>query len=181
MIKANLIAMSLAMFMLAAFSTNAAAKNEADENYIRSMARHDMFEIAFGRLLISNGRSAQVQDFGRTLVRDHSRSLRIFEELARDKRVDLPRGINHDQQRALDLFSRMRGFRFDLAVISFSLSDHMHAIMHAKDVLRLGESGEVKRKAGEDIQRLDRHKDHAVRLLDDLGSRRDRDRDEYIY
>lgn len=169
MLKRCLPMMILALFVFPAFTTTAQARNKADDVYMKKAAQSDRFHIELGKLIRSNSSNPQVQDLGRTMIDDHTKSLRSLQDISRDKRLNIPGNISNEQRRTLDLFSRLRGDRFDIAVVSFLVSDHMKAITDAEDVIALGDSGEVKSKANSDLSVLEHHLDMSTRLLEEMG------------
>lgn len=169
MLRRNTIPLLIAMCILPVFTNTADARNKADDVYLESAAQDHFFEIALGRLCLSNSRNSRVQDFGRMLVNHHSMALRNLEDEVRRRGLRLPGGMSEDQRDVIDMFSRLRGDRFDSAIGPFSVADHISAIKSAETELKLGEASEIKELARDAIPVMERHLDMAFDLTENPG------------
>lgn len=116
------------LFATAILAATPALAAKPAANFLRDAIKGDNSEVRLGRLIENRGASAQVRDFGRTLVRDHSAGRIQASALARRMGVRPPREMMAEARAEYAKLSHMRGRRFDMEVRRYMINDHQKDI-----------------------------------------------------
>src|SRR5688572_14921251 len=114
--RRDLIAMAVGLsapFLLnpAAF----AAQAPTTEDFVKTVAISDMFEIQSGQLATEKAQNGDVKSFGEEMVDDHSKTSADLKELIKDEdiKVELPAKLDDEHQAKLDKLNGLSGNQFD--------------------------------------------------------------------
>jgi putative membrane protein len=101
-----------------------AALARADREFIQTVAKGEMAEVALGELAGRQAKSDEVKKFGRRMVDDHGKANQELTQRARDKSVELPKEPDRTQQGMHDRLSKLTGEAFDRAYVEEMVKDH---------------------------------------------------------
>jgi putative membrane protein len=141
---------------------------EGDADWAVDAAAGGMMEVKFGELAQKNAGSAQVRDFGKTMVTDHSKANDELKALAAQKNISLPATLSDEAQRKYDDLAKKTGADFDKDYMSMMVDDHEEDIDEFKKEAADGRDAELKTWAADKIQVLQHHLDMAKQIRDGL-------------
>lgn len=141
----------------AAGAAYAASWSNADKQFMIIAAKTDMTEAHEGQLAGNQARRADVKDFAKTLVQDHTESYQHLTELAAKTGVSIPKGIDAAKDRIIEQLVHLKGDRFDRQFALDEIAAHRRAIAAFKREAALGQDAEVKAYATKMIPILEKH------------------------
>jgi putative membrane protein len=166
---AVLAVLALAGTATAAGRPAAATPSAADVAYVTGAIQGDLFEIQSGQLAWFNAGTPQVRGFGKMLVYDHSRTLRVHRALANRLGITPPTAPNAAQLTVLQQLSTLSGLVFDRAFVAAQVTAHQQAIQMAITEIQTGSVFGVRLTAALDLPVLLEHLQMAQALATALG------------
>jgi putative membrane protein len=158
-----------AVFAGAALATTATGAGTSlsalDRHYLKSSAEGDAFEIRGGKLALEKSADREVRKLARTLVKDHSKSLRETEALARSLGVRVDAKPSPSQAWELAIVETKSGRAFDSWYASLEVQDHMQDITEAIEERDRGSNSRVRASARKELPDLRKHLKLAKRAL----------------
>ena len=146
----------LALFAGSGIAT-AATLSKADQQFMTMAAKTDMTEAHEGQVAEEHANRADVKDFAKTLVQDHTNSYEHLSQLAQKEGVSIPKGINVAKDPSLKQLVRLKGDRFDNVFARDEIAAHRRAIVVFRREAEHGGNADVKAYAGEMIPVLEKH------------------------
>jgi putative membrane protein len=104
-----------------------AAKSQlsgSDRNFVKKAAQGGVTEVTLGKLALNRAQSADVKQFGRRMVTDHSAANAKLAQVARIKGIALPKSPDKEQKGVINRLSRLSGAAFDRAYMQDMVKDH---------------------------------------------------------
>lgn len=138
-------------------AAGAGSLSALDEEWMTTDMQGDMFEIRGGKIAERNSTNRAVLKLARTLVHDHSQSLKEAEAMARDFGIEIPKSPTMSMTWELNTVKMMRGAAFDRAYSSLEGNDHIQDISEATDEVEDGYNAQVREMAKEELPMLRRH------------------------
>ena len=143
--------------LIAAGMIYAASLSKADERFLSMAARTDMTEANEGQLANQQATRGDVKEFANTLVQDHTDSYHQISELASQKGVSIPKGINSAKISSIVHLVHAKGTSFDKQFVQDEIAGHRQAIAEFKHEAEHGQDAEVKAYANRMIPVLEKH------------------------
>ena len=136
-----------------------------DKAFLRMAAIANMTEAHLGQM--AEGQAAQpgVQDFGKTLVKDHTMAYQELAMLDGKLGATIPKGINARRDRTIQSLSELKGRKFDAQFLRDEVLDHERAIAAFKREVEHGEDQDVKAYATQVLPTMEEHLRDAEKLL----------------
>jgi putative membrane protein len=128
-----------------------------DEEWLKTAIMGDRFEIQGGRLAESTATTPGVRALGTRLVKDHRKSLKESERLARRLGVGIPGRPSPSEQWELRTVGALTGIAFDRAYADLEVSDHKQDIDEAKSERDEGSNASVRSSARQELPMLRMH------------------------
>lgn len=132
-------------------------KMEDDAEFVVKAANGGMLEVKLGELAMQKGQSADIKDFGKMMVEDHSKANEELKALAAQKNVSIPANINEDAQKKYDDLAAKSGKDFDKAYANLMKDDHEEDIELFESEAKDGKNMELKNWASEKLPTLRHH------------------------
>jgi putative membrane protein len=129
----------------------------ADKQFLTSAAKADMVEAHEGQMAENQAARADVKDFAKTLVQDHTQSYEHLTELAAKSGVTIPKGIDAAKERDIAPLVHLKGDRFDRAFAREEVSEHQRALAEFKREAAHGKDPDLKAYASGQIPVLEKH------------------------
>jgi putative membrane protein len=145
------------IILLAAAQLAAAALSNTDKQFMITAARTDMIEAHEGQMAESQANRANVKDFGKLLVQDHTQSYEQLTALSSKAGVSIPKGIDAAKVPALEPLLRLKGDRFDREFTRDEIAAHRRALAAFKREAEHGQDADVKAYASSMIPTLEKH------------------------
>ncbi|HWE48718.1 MAG TPA: DUF4142 domain-containing protein [Bryobacteraceae bacterium] len=144
----------LAIFGVSGYS---ATLSTADKDFLITAARTDMTEAHEGQMAEDKAARADVKDFAKTLVQDHTDNYRQLTALAGKTGVAIPKGINTGKDQKIQQLSRLKGASFDRQFEQHEIADHRRALAMYKREAARAQDPDVKAFAASTIPVLEKH------------------------
>jgi putative membrane protein len=105
-----------------------AAPSADSKSFLTDAAQGDAAEIKMGQLAEKNGGSAEMKQFGKTLVTDHTKAGDQVKATAKKVGVTVAGEPNSEQKKDYDKLSKLKGADFDKEFARMSVEDHQKDI-----------------------------------------------------
>jgi putative membrane protein len=135
-----------------------------DGDFATHAAQGGLAEVQAGQLAQSKGASAQVKEFGSTLVRDHVDSNNQLKQIAGADNITLPSQPSDEQRSELNKLQGLSGAAFDHQFVQDEIQDHDTTIALFQQETRSGKNGSLKAFAEKSLSVLRRHLEIAKSL-----------------
>ena len=136
------------------------------EDFVKTVATSDMFEVQSGQLASEKAQNADVKTFGKQMVDDHTNTSGELKGLISDEdiKVELPGKLDHEHQTNLDKLSGLSGAQFDREYVRMQIDAHQKAVALFEGYAAAGENADLKDWAGDTLPKLKEHLEHAQKL-----------------
>ncbi len=136
-----------------------AAQQLTTEDFVKTVATSDLFEIQSGQLAAEKAENGEVKSFGQQMVDDHSKTSAQLKELIKDKdiQVQLPNALDQDHQAKLDKLKGLSGKQFDKNYVDMQVKAHEKAVSLFEDYAAAGENGDLKAWSADTLPTLKNH------------------------
>ena len=136
----------------------------SDRQFMDKAAQGGMAEVELGQLAQQNGQSQEVKDFGKRMVNDHSKANDQLKQLASQKGVALPTGLDAKDQATKDRLSKLQGAAFDKAYMKDMVMDHKKDVAEFKKESMSAHDPDLKTWAGQTLPTLQSHLQEAEKI-----------------
>lgn len=143
-----------------------AAQAPTTEDFAKTVAISDMFEIQSGQLASEKAQNGDVRSFGKQMVADHTKTSEQLKNLIKDKdvKVELPGKLDAEHQTNLDKLNGLSGNQFDKEFVRMQIDAHQKAIALFEGYAAAGENSDLKSWAKDTLPTLKQHLEHAQKL-----------------
>jgi putative membrane protein len=147
-------------------SVVSAAQAPTTEDFVKTVAISDMFEVQSGQLASEKAQNGDVRSFGKQMVADHTKTTDQLKSLIHDKdiKVELPGKLDAEHQNNLDKLNNLSGGQFDKEFVRLQIDAHQKAIALFGGYAAAGENNDLKSWAKDTLPTLKEHLDHAQKL-----------------
>jgi putative membrane protein len=122
----------LAAALIIAAAPHGYAASPAPKDFLTDAIQGDASEIKLGQLAQQNGGSAEVRDFGKTLVADHQKAAGEVKDTAKQLGVTVNEQPTAEAQSEHDKLTKLKGAAFDKEFVHYMVSDHQKDIADFK-------------------------------------------------
>ncbi len=126
-----------------------------------------MMEVKLGNIALKNASSAQVKQFGKMMVSDHTKANNELMALAAKKNIAIPSVPGNDEQDKIDKLQKEQGKDFDKDYVSLMIDDHKDDISEFKKAVDNVKDAEIKAFAAKTLPILQKHLDK-IQAIDSL-------------
>jgi putative membrane protein len=136
-----------------------AAQAPTTEDFVKTVAISDMFEIQSGQLANQKAQNDDVKSFGQEMVDDHTKTSEELKELVKDEeiKVELPGKLDNEHQAKLDKLNGLSGAQFDKIYMQMQVDAHEKAVALFEAYAAAGENDELKDWAEDTVSDLRDH------------------------
>ena len=89
-----------------------------------------LMEVQLGEVADQNSKSLGVKNFGRMMIKDHSKLNSEIRALAMAKEIELPGALSEDHQKHVNQLTTLRGPEFDEKYMRMMVRDHEEDVTH---------------------------------------------------
>ena len=150
-------------------SVSAAAPGDREDVFLKAAAEGNKAEIALGQLALQQAESAEVKQFGATMIQDHQKANLEVQQLASKEGIQLPRRMNEKQKVRQTHLAQLSGHAFDLAYMQYMLKDHKNEVKQFQETARQLHNPIVRTWAVNTLPILQRHLELASNVATKLG------------
>jgi len=121
------ITTALSILALALCPTVHAAQNPEPTKetvFVKKATLGGMTEVETGKLAETNAAAADVKDFGKMMVADHTKANGELTEIVTAEKIEAPKKLDEKHQMIVDRLSKLQGKDFDAAYIKQMVTDH---------------------------------------------------------
>ncbi|MEO8173620.1 MAG: DUF4142 domain-containing protein [Sediminibacterium sp.] len=101
---------------------------EGDTKFAVALADGSMFEVEASKLAATNASAANVKDFAKMMVTDHSGANAELKDLAAKKNISLPMTLSEAKQKKYNELAAKKGVDFDNAYVDCMVDEHKDAV-----------------------------------------------------
>jgi putative membrane protein len=136
-----------------------AAQAPTTEDFAKTVAMSDMFEIQSGQIAADKAQNDDVQSFGKQMADDHTQTTDDLKELIEDEeiKVELPRKLYDEHQAKLDRLKGLSGTRFDKEYVQIQIDAHQKAVALFESYAAAGDNDDLKKWAADTVPALKEH------------------------
>jgi len=156
---------SVAICTAVLFSLGSAGVQSEDQEFVLKAAEGGMLEVELGNLAVKSGTSPKVKEYGKMMVKDHSKVNQELTQLAGKKQITIPTALSAAGKRQLDSLASQQGEEFDLLYTNMMIASHEQTIGLFQTESNKGQDKELKTWAESKIPALKKHLDHAKTLF----------------
>jgi len=138
-------------------NSSSASLSSSDRQFVDQAAQGGMAEVELGRLAEQKGATAEVRDFGKRMVTDHTKINDQLKQLATKEDVTLPQQLNAKDKMTKESLSKLSGEQFDKAYMKDMVKDHTADIQDFRKESTAAASPAVKNFASETLPTLESH------------------------
>jgi putative membrane protein len=144
-----------------------AAQAPTTEDFVKTVAISDMFEIQAGQLAAQKAQNSDVKSFGQEMVDDHSKTSDDLKELIKDEdiKVEVPAKLDEEHQTKLDKLKGLSGSQFDQTYVRTQVKAHEKAVSLFEAYAADGENDDLKDWAEDTLPKLKEHLAEANELI----------------
>lgn len=129
----------------------------ADRKFVEEAAMGGMAEVELGRLAQQKAQSAEVRQFGETMVQDHGKANDELKQLASAKGVELPTSLDRKRRRVVDKLSKASGAEFDREYMKETVSEHKDDVSDFEKAAKSSKDPQVQSFASKTLPTLEDH------------------------
>ena len=130
--------------------------------FIKTAALSDWFEIQSGRLAIEKAQGAEVKDFARHMVEDHTKSSEKLKAAAGN--VPIPAELDEKHAALMRQLQTASGAEFDRIYLGMQKNAHAEAVSLFEQYSKAGDDAKLKQFAQETLPVIKRHWERVQRL-----------------
>jgi len=131
--------------------------SDADRDFAMKAAQGGMAEVEMGNLAQQQGSAANVKEFGRKLVQDHTKANNDLKDIASRENITLPADMSADERKTLDRLSKLSGAKFDSEFAKESVDDHEKDIKEFEKEAESGQNQSLKSFSSSTLPTLHDH------------------------
>lgn len=145
-------------------SQETVANTKSDENFAKKAAQGGMAEVKLGQLAEQKGSNPAVKEFGRRMVRDHSKANEELKSATSKESIALPNEPDKQGQATYDRLSKLSGDAFDRAYARDMVKDHSKDVSEFQKEAKNGQDQAIKNFAAQTLPTLQSHLDQARQM-----------------
>ncbi|GAC1449320.1 MAG: DUF4142 domain-containing protein [Chamaesiphon sp.] len=129
----------------------------SDRQFMLEAARGGMTEVTLGELASERAVSNDVKQFGQQMVQDHTKANNQLMQLAAQKRVNLPKGMDAEHKVFRARIGQISGTRFDRIYMRQMVTDHQNTLSLFQREARQGRDRDLKAFAAKTVPTIQEH------------------------
>jgi putative membrane protein len=130
---------------------------ESDRKFVMEAARGGVAEVELGKLAGERASNDAVKQFGQRMVTDHGKANEELKELAQQKKLTLPTGLDSKHRKLHDRLSKLSGAEFDRAYVEEMVKDHRKDVTDFRREAERARDADLKTWAGKTLPTLEDH------------------------
>jgi putative membrane protein len=172
-VRQSVTAAGLVVSLLAGASTAGAQDTSAapvtDSAFVAMAASGGLAEVRLGELAQQKGASAQVKQFGRQMVTDHTAANKQLTSAAQSSGMTPPTTLMPKHQKMVDKLSKLSGKEFDTAYMGMMVKDHAEETGLFQQQSKSGQAEALRQLAAQTLPKLQQHLSMAKQVGGKLG------------
>jgi putative membrane protein len=128
-----------------------------DGTFVQQAASGGLAEVELGKLAEQKGSSAEVKQFGRRMVTDHTRANQELAAAAQEAGITPPSAMLPKHRQTVDRLSARSGKAFDKAYMTTMVKDHTEDVALFQQEAQSGKADALKEMASTTVPTLQQH------------------------
>src|SRR5262252_333260 len=145
---------------------------EAEKQFINDAVRDGVKERSMGRVVVAKTTNADVKDYAKMVVNDHSKALNDLVDLMKEAGMNQPGGLPEVKHEAQDRLSELSGPAFDREYINLMVQDHQKAISKFQQEETTAQDESLRNYVKQVLPMLQKHLEKAQELQAKLNSQK---------
>lgn len=158
-----------------AFAQEHAKKDSSPQSFMNEAAQGGLAEVTLGQMAAEKGRSDEVKDFGKRMVKDHSKANEELKTLAQSEGVELSTEMSPEAKKMEQRLQKLSGAEFDKAYMKEMLKDHQKDVKAFEHQASTGTDTEVRNWAAKTLPTLREHYQLGQTTAEKVGVKVDMD------
>lgn len=150
---------------------NKAQLSNDDEKFLKEFAQANAAEVEAGKLAEQQAQHPDVKAFGKHMVEEHSKSIKMVETVATNHNIDVKSKPDLMHKAKGSMLDGKRGAEFDAAYIKAQIDDHEKVAEMLQKEIREGRDANVKKLASDSLPHVQEHLAKAKALQTKLSKR----------
>ena len=142
---------------------------DAAATFIREAHDINSAEVALGKLAESKSQTADVKEFARMMVKDHSAANDQLLPIAQAHNVTVSDALDSTHEKKLEQLQKLSGTEFDQQFMKDMLKGHQAAIAKFEKAAQQSSASDVKDYAQNTLPTLQKHMTHAKETASVVG------------
>lgn len=133
------------------------AAPSTDAQFVQKAAIGGLAEVQLGQLAQTKATSADVKQFARMMVTDHTAANNELTQIATAKAISLPTDLDAEHKAVRDRLNTLSGAEFDREYMAAMVKDHNDAVTTFQTEANGGSDPELKAFAAKTLPKLQEH------------------------
>lgn len=129
-----------------------------DTSFMNHATYINLGEVSAGNLAVSKGMHAAIQQFGQSMISDHTGAQEDLKKIASNVKHSLPGDTDAEHKAKAALLMSLSGNHFDSTYIYMMVEGHDKAIQLHDSEVRMGSNNQVKQYATDKLQVIRHHR-----------------------
>jgi putative membrane protein len=135
-------------------------------DFVKNVARSDMYEIEAGKIASEKGQSEAVKEFGRHMVEAHSKTSEELKGIVQAEKLDseLPTRLDKKHRNMIDALNDAKPEDFDKTYAKQQVKAHKKAVELFDEYAEAGDNAALKQFAANTLPTIKQHREQAKTL-----------------
>lgn len=144
----------------------------AEKQFIKDAVGDGIKERSMGRVVVAKTTNADVKDYAKMVVKDHSQALNDLVDLMKEAGMSQPGGLPEVKHEAQDRLSGLSGAAFDREYIDLMVKDHQKLISKYQQEETTAQNEALRNYVKQVLPMLQKHLKKAEELQAKLNSQK---------
>lgn len=140
------------------------ASSNADQQFVQDAIKGNRAEVTLGNMVAAKTKNPNVKQFAQMMVKDHTQALSQLQQLAQQKKIDVPQGLPDDAQQLQSKLQSDSGKQFDKDYMDGMVQDHQKDVQQFQDESQNAKDTDVKQLAAKLLPKLQQHLNKAQQI-----------------
>jgi len=140
-----------------------------DKTFVMKAASGNMHEVKLGEMASKKGTATEVKEFGRRMVKDHTKSLGDLRKAAKAAGIDVPDKMSKHHQDHVARFEKMDAKGFDAAYVRHMIHDHEEDVALFEQASKDVKNSDLRKYADQTLPVIRDHLNTIKKVGDTLG------------
>ena len=147
-----------------------ALRYEAEYNFATRAAQSDTAEVKLGQLAEQKSTNPAVKEFGRRMVRDHSKNETELKGIASNQNLPVSTDLKKSDQDTYDHLANLSGNAFDRTYACDMVKNHTKDVAEFENEAKNGQSQAIRHYAAQTVSTLHNHLTQAQQMEEAVQS-----------
>jgi putative membrane protein len=129
----------------------------SDEEFAHKAATGSKAEVELGNLALEKASSDRVKEFAQRMVTDHGQASQQLQQIASNRKLELPQMMPTEAQEQHDKLSRLSGAQFDREYMRIMVQDHQKDIAEFQKAMNEVQDNDLKQFIQQTLPTMQEH------------------------